>query len=60
MGCFEKVCEVLNLWVLQILVLKSYISMYLRYIVGIAYKKSCPYIEICAFYSEQKIKSFKI
>ena len=27
--------------------------MYVRYIVGIAYKKSYPYIEICAFYSEQ-------
>ena len=53
MGCFENMCEVLSLRVLQISVLKSYLSMYVKYIVGIAYKNTLP-IEICAFYSEPK------
>ena len=57
MGGFENVCEFfLSMRVLQISVLKSYLSMYVRYIVGIAYKKSYP----CILFRAKKLKSFKI
>ena len=60
MGRFENVGEVLSFRVLQISVIKSYLLMYLIYILGIAYKKSYPYIDRCAFYSELKMKSFEV